>query len=70
MKSNLGKPDRMIRLIAGVVIAILFATGQLALTSTLGIILAVAGVIFLFTGLVNWCAIYSLLGLSTKKEAT
>lgn len=70
MKKNLGKPDRIIRLLAGLLIVGLLASNTVALTSTLGIILAVAGTIFLFTGLVNWCAIYALLGLSTvEKEA-
>ena len=68
MKKNLGKPDRIIRLVAGLVIVGLLASNTVAISSTLGIILAVAGVIFLFTGVVNWCAIYALLGLSTTKK--
>ncbi len=67
MKKNVGSTDRIVRLIAGVVIAIVLATGTVAIGSTLGIILAVAGAIFLFTGAVNWCAIYSLIGASTRK---
>ena len=69
MKSNLAGADRIFRLIVGVIIAVLLATSTVALSSTLGIILAVAGAIFLFTGVVNWCAIYQLLGISTKKSA-
>ena len=67
MKSNLAKTDRLIRLIAGLIIAVLFITNVLSFGNTLGIIIAVAGAIFLFTAIVNWCAIYQLLGFSTKK---
>ncbi len=68
MKKNVGNIDRVIRLLAGIVIVVLLASQTIAISSTLGIILTVAGVIFLFTGAVNWCAIYSLLGLSTSKK--
>ena len=65
MKRNVGNTDRIIRLVGGVVIAALLATGTVAISSVLGIILAVAGAIFLFTGATNWCAIYALVGAST-----
>ncbi len=65
MKKNVGTADRIVRLLGAVVIAVLLATNTVALSSILGIVLAVAGVIFAFTGLVNWCAIYSVFGIST-----
>lgn len=65
MKKNVGKMDKMIRLVVAAIIIILFATGTIALASTLGIILAIVGVIFVFTALVNWCAIYAVVGAST-----
>ena len=65
MKKNVGSIDKYIRLIGAIVIIALLATKTIAISSTLGIILAVAGAIFLFTGLTNWCAIYSLFGMST-----
>jgi len=65
MKKNVGSPDRIIRLIGAAVVAVILATGTVAISSTLGIVLAVAGVIFAFTGATSWCAIYSLVGLST-----
>ena len=68
MKKNVGSMDRVIRLVGGAIIAALLLTNTVSISSTLGIILTVAGVIFLFTGAVNWCAIYSLLGLSTSKK--
>lgn len=65
MKKNIGTTDRIVRLLGAVIIAVLLVTNTIALTSLLGIILAVAGVVFAFTGLINWCGIYSVLGIST-----
>ncbi len=65
MKKNVGSIDRIIRLLGAVAIAVLFLTGVVSISSTLGIVLSVVGVIFAFTGLTSWCAIYSLVGLST-----
>ncbi|MCB0632884.1 MAG: DUF2892 domain-containing protein [Saprospiraceae bacterium] len=65
MKKNVGKTDKIIRLVVAALIAILLATGTIAVASVLGTILAIVAVIFLFTALVNWCAIYALIGAST-----
>lgn len=65
MKKNVGNIDRIIRIVGALVIAFLLFKGIVALTSVLGIILAIAGVIFLFTGATSWCAIYQLFGAST-----
>lgn len=65
MKKNVGKTDKMIRLVVAGVLGILLATGVIALASVLGTILAIVAVIFVFTALVNWCAIYALIGAST-----
>ncbi len=65
MKKNVGKTDKIIRLIIVAIIAVVLATGTVAIASTLGIILGIVAVIFLFTALVNWCAIYALIGAST-----
>ena len=65
MKRNLSNTDRIIRIIGAIAIAAVLFTGVVAIKTTLGIILAVAGVIFAFTSAVNWCAIYQLFGIST-----
>lgn len=69
MKKNLSATDRMIRLGGAAIIAILFVTNTISIATTLGMVLAGVGAIFLFTGAVNWCALYSLLGISTNKAA-
>ena len=59
MKSNMGKVDRIIRFIIGLVIII----WGIVAGSWWGLI----GLIPLLTALVNWCPLYTLLGISTKK---
>lgn len=70
MKKNVGKTDKLIRLVVAAAIAILLATGVIALATTIGTILAIIAVIFTFTALVNWCAIYALIGASTCPTET
>ena len=65
MKKNVGNIDRVVRIVVALVIAYLLYSGTIVLSSFLGILLAVVGVIFLFTALVGWCAIYQLVGAST-----
>jgi uncharacterized membrane protein len=67
MTKNVGQTDRIVRILVAVVIAVLLFTNTVAMSSTLGIILAVVGVIFLFTGATSWCALYSVVGASTCK---
>jgi hypothetical protein len=66
MTSNMSAIDRIIRLVIVVIIAALYFTGQIS-----GIALIVLGIIavaFLLTGIISWCPIYAVLGLSTKKK--
>jgi type IV secretory pathway VirB2 component (pilin) len=67
MKKNMGGTDRIIRLLVVVVIGVLFYTGSLEWATTVGKIAAIVGVIFLFTVVTSWCAIYQLVGLRTCK---
>ena len=65
MKQNESMTDRIIRVVAGVV---LLALGLFShSTMTLRIIFDVLGAIALFTGLTGFCAIYALFHISTKK---
>ena len=65
MKKNMGKTDRMIRLIIAVVAAILYFTGTIA--GTLGLVALIVSVIFVLTSLISFCPLYRLLGLSSTK---
>jgi hypothetical protein len=62
MPTNTGTLDRALRVIAGLALTVLAATGTLGLW-------AWVGVVPLATGLLGWCPAYSLLGIKTCKAA-
>ena len=61
-KYNMGKADRIIRVILGV---LLIGNVFFALKHPIGWI----GVVLLITGIVGICPLYSLLGINTKSAA-
>jgi len=65
MKQNVGNVDRWIRIILGVVLLslLVFLNGPIR---WIGLI----GLIPLVTGVIDFCPIYALLGVSTKKDQT
>jgi uncharacterized membrane protein HdeD (DUF308 family) len=63
MKHNVGKTDKIIRIIAAIVFGGLYF-GHVV-TGTLGIVLLVLGIIFLLTALVGFCPLYTLFGINT-----
>ncbi len=64
MKLNMGTVDRIIRILLAVVIAALYFTN--VMHGTLALILGVVAVIMLLTGVISFCPLYALLGLSTR----
>jgi hypothetical protein len=66
MKRNMGSIDRALRVLAAVVIGILYFTGQI--TGTAAIILGIIAVVFLLTSVVSFCPLYLPLKLSTIKK--
>ena len=58
MKSNVGGIDRILRIVAGLVLIALAATGTVGWWGWLG-------VVPLVTGLFRLCPLYTLLGLNT-----
>lgn len=60
MKSNIGSTDKIIRIVAGLVIVAL----GLMFSSWWGLV----GVVLLATGLMNFCPAYSLINFSTNKK--
>jgi hypothetical protein len=67
MKQNMGSTDRIIRILAAAVIAILYVTNLIS--GTLALILGLVAVIFLITSAVSFCPLYVPFKLSTKKSA-
>jgi hypothetical protein len=65
MKKNESNLDRIIRVIAGVALLALYFTGTV--TGTLGIVFVVLGVVLLLTGVIGFCALYSLFKINTNK---
>ncbi len=66
MKKNMGKMDRNIRILLAVVLAILYFTK--VITGTLAIVGLVVAIVFLATSLLNFCPLYSILGINTAKN--
>lgn len=62
MKKNVGKIDRTIRVVLGV---ILLALGFFYQSWLLGIL----GLLAIITGAISFCGLYALLGISTDKES-
>ena len=65
MKKNMGNLDRGIRILLAIIFAYLYFSGTVS--GTLGYILQAFGGIFLLTGLIGFCPLYTLLGINTCK---
>jgi uncharacterized membrane protein len=63
MKQNEGTIDRIIRFILGLVLIYIGFSMQF---DTVGIILTVIGIVLIFTAVTGFCALYTLLKISTK----
>ena len=65
MKKNLGRTDRMVRLAAAAVVAVLYFAG--VVEGTLALILGVVGLAMLFTAATGFCSLYVPFGIDTRK---
>jgi hypothetical protein len=61
MTQNIGNIERIIRIVGGLVLIALSATGTVGVWAWLGLVP-------LATGLTGWCPPYSLLGINTCKN--
>lgn len=66
MKANLNTPDKIVRITAAIVIAVLYFAG--IVTGQAATILMIVAAILLVTALINFCPVYHLLKISTKKK--
>ena len=66
MKKNMGTADRVIRLLAAVIIGILLITGQLS--GTLATVLGIVAIVFLLTSAISFCPLYLPFNISTLKK--
>ena len=58
MKTNVGGIDRIARIVVGLALIALAATGTVGVWGWIG-------VVPLLTGLIRWCPLYPLLGISS-----
>lgn len=66
MKKNMGSTDKIIRIILAVGLGLLYFTH--IVTGGVGIAILVVAVIFLITSFISFCPLYSILGLTSKKN--
>jgi predicted PurR-regulated permease PerM len=66
MKKNVGTVDREIRIIAAVVIAVLYFGGQIS--GILGAVLGIIALVLLLTSFVRYCPLYVPLKIATVKK--
>jgi hypothetical protein len=61
MTANVGTVDRALRILAGLALIALAATGVIGMWGYVGILLAV-------TGIVRYCPAYGLFGFTTRRK--
>lgn len=66
MKKNMGTIDKVLRILAAVVMLVLYFTG--VITGALGIFLIVLSVVFVVTSLISFCPLYVPFGWNTGKK--
>lgn len=63
MSKNMGKADRLIRIVLAIAVAGLYLTGHIA--GLPAIVLGIIAAAFMLTSAIGWCPVYVPLGLST-----
>lgn len=66
MVKNMGKIDRVIRLVLAIAVAVLFLTGQLS--GTAAVVLGILALVFVATAAVGTCPLYLPFKISTRKR--
>ena len=66
MIKNMGSIDRIVRILAAIVIAVLYFTD--VLTGTLGIILLILAAVFLLTSFISFCPLYIPFRINTRPK--
>lgn len=61
MKKNMGSADRIIRIVIAAIVGVLYFTG--IINGALGLISSILAGVFLLTGFISFCPIYSLFGI-------
>jgi hypothetical protein len=65
MKKNIGNTDKLLRLGGALLIAVLYFLN--AISGTTAIVLGILAIVLALTSLVNFCPLYTFLGMNTCK---
>ncbi len=66
MKKNIGKTDKLIRLLLTLIIGVLYFIN--VISGTLAIVLIILALVFLITSFINFCPLYLPFGINTRKK--
>ena len=66
MIKNMGKVDKVIRLVLALIVGVLIITGNLV--GTAAVILGILALVFLATSVIGTCPLYIPFKISTKKK--
>ena len=66
MKKNMGKIDKLMRIIVAMVIGLLYLNNTIS--GMFGMVLIVLAMVFLLTSLINFCPLYLPFGIDTREE--
>lgn len=66
MKANMGTTDKFVRVLIGILIAVLYYLDLIS--GMTAIIILAFGIILLITSLINFCPLYTLFGINTCKR--
>ncbi|MRI01703.1 DUF2892 domain-containing protein [Kriegella sp. EG-1] len=63
MKKNMSKIDRIIRIALALILGTLYYNG--IISGTLGLVLLILSVVFIFTSVLSFCPLYTIFGINT-----
>ncbi len=66
MKKNIGSIDKIIRIVAAIIVAVLYFTKTIS--GTTAVVLGIVAAVLLLTSLINFCPLYVILGTNTCKR--
>ena len=66
MKKNMGSLDKGIRIIAAIIIALLYLFN--VINGPVAITLMIVAIVFILTSFMNFCPLYTVIGLSTRTK--
>ncbi|GIV27646.1 MAG: membrane protein [Bacteroidia bacterium] len=67
MKTNMGKADRIIRIVVALIFAILYFTDTVP--GTTGLVLMILAIVFAATSFIGFCPLYLPFNINTKSKS-